>query len=180
MAHIRMHKDKWRVEVLRHGIRKSKVLPTYAEAVAWGEDQQGRLDGARARYLSESEAKTIDVPLLTSIPVTVLDAMRGIPHGVNDVILASVPISENIGIYFLLRGQEVVYVGQSIDVLTRIARHKREGKWFDHYTIMAAPEDQLDRLEAMYIRAFVPCDNISFGNVKPKKKTIKPQEAVCD
>jgi hypothetical protein len=169
MASITQHNSGWRVFVHKHGQRKTKVLSTYAEASAWAEDQERRLDGVKARFLSEKESATLDLPLLTAIPVSVLDAIRTVPHCIYDVISAAIPVKQNTGIYFLILNNEVVYVGQSIDLLGRVSRHIRDGKRFDSYAFLSAPKEKLDELERKYIRAFVPVDNISFGNEKPKK-----------
>lgn len=180
MASITQHNSQWRAFVFKHGIRKTKVLPTYDEAAAWAKDQERRLDGYKSRLLGEDEASSLGVPLLTALPLTVLDAIKTVPRSIYDVLSAAVPIKENTGIYFLIRNNEVVYVGQSIDVLGRISRHIREGKQFDAYAIMSAPENQLDELEKKYIRAFVPLENISFGNDKTRRKTKRLSAASGD
>jgi hypothetical protein len=64
------------------------------------------------------------------------------------------------GIYFLLRQDTIVYVGQSINVLTRIADHKRDGiKNFDRIFVVQCKQAELNHLEALYIDKFRPVHN---------------------
>lgn len=164
MAYIRVFRGQWRAEVQKSGIRKSKLLPTYEEAKEWAAYTERQLEGARARFLAPDDLKSIGLTLSTAMPVSVLNAVREIPHSIHEVLLASVPMRHGSGIYFLLRNKEVVYVGQSVDVLGRISRHRREGRAFDAYAYIDCAPEEMDRLERLYIRAFVPEENMSLGN----------------
>ena len=94
------------------------------------------------------------------------------------------------GVYVLLRGDEVLYVGQSINVYQRVAQHynaKRRGYRkklagvtpFD-LRIRAIPYDrilirpclvaELDRIELGYIHRYKPRFNIDMGTLLPKVK----------
>lgn len=164
MAYIRQYRDKWRAEVQKHGTRRTKVFPTKDQAIEWADFVESQLDGAKARFLPVEERKPLGLALSTAIPTSVLNAVKEIPHSIYDVILASVPVTHGSGIYFLLRKNEVIYVGQSVDVLGRISRHRREGRAFDAYAYIECAQDEMDRLERLYIRAFVPEENMSLGN----------------
>lgn len=59
-----------------------------------------------------------------------------------------------IGVYFLLDGDDVVYVGQAVDVYSRIGQHK--DKRFDRYAFVPCPVDALDMLESLYIHCLRP------------------------
>lgn len=61
-----------------------------------------------------------------------------------------------IGCYFLLLRDEVVYIGKSIDIISRISQHAADGKEFDEYTYMLCSMDDLDGLEARLITHFQP------------------------
>lgn len=91
--------------------------------------------------------------------------MAAVPHSLKEVLEAVVPARSMVGVYFLVKDSEVIYVGQSIDVLGRISKHRREGRDFDAYTYMLCEKDKLDRLEATYITAFMPWLNLSLGRV---------------
>jgi hypothetical protein len=100
----------------------------------------------------------------------VLDACRQLPHSKIDVLEAAIPTAKASGVYFLIRDREVVYVGQSRDVLHRVARHRRDGKAFDAFSYIECDLKDMDRLEVLYIKAFVPPENVSFGNLRERKQ----------
>jgi hypothetical protein len=61
------------------------------------------------------------------------------------------------GVYFLLLGENIVYVGQSTNVLTRISSHQLEGaKIFDRIFVVECRQAELCHLEALYIDKFKP------------------------
>lgn len=65
-----------------------------------------------------------------------------------------------MGVYFLLRGSEVVFVGQSADVLVRISQHWAEKeKKFDGYTVIECPADEQNLVQAHFICKFKPVHN---------------------
>jgi hypothetical protein len=74
------------------------------------------------------------------------------------------------GVYFLCLDDEVVYVGQSVNVPTRVMTHVIEsrhpaGKTFDHARIfyLPTPESELLRVEAEFIRRLQPRYNTAPG-----------------
>lgn len=71
-----------------------------------------------------------------------------------EIAEASLPWANASGVYFLLDGDEVVYVGQSVNVYSRIGQHT--GKRFDRYAFVPCPIDALDRLESLYIHCLRP------------------------
>lgn len=61
------------------------------------------------------------------------------------------------GVYFLLQDEDIVYVGQSINVLTRLAEHFRASlKQFNRVFVIECKAAELNHLEAMYIDKFRP------------------------
>ena len=73
-------------------------------------------------------------------------------------------------IYFLIDGDQIVYVGQSGDGPTRVASHRAERKKsFTHFFILPAPTENLNELEALYIHKFKPKYN----------KSLPVQRLVC-
>lgn len=58
------------------------------------------------------------------------------------------------GVYFLIKNNEVVYVGQSTNVLNRIQGHK--DKDYDQAFYIECEKDSLLELETKYIIAFTP------------------------
>jgi hypothetical protein len=66
------------------------------------------------------------------------------------------------GVYFLLDGDEVVYVGQAKSVYQRIGCHV--DKKFDRYAYVPCPLDMLDKLESLYIHCLQPKLNYTHKN----------------
>jgi len=63
------------------------------------------------------------------------------------------------GVYFLFSGHEIIYIGQSINVCSRVAGpgggHSRT-KNFDHFAFIECPQEYLGCLEAHFIMKFRP------------------------
>jgi len=83
-----------------------------------------------------------------------------------------------IGIYFLKQKDEVVYVGQSINIHRRIEQHK--DKKFDNYSYIQCSKDMLNCTEEAYILRFNPIYNkrkaeltIGCDSLKEKSKLLK-------
>jgi hypothetical protein len=74
--------------------------------------------------------------------------------------ICALPTPVETGVYFLLLGQMVQYIGQSNRVFDRIRAHRRTQQIpFDRWFILPVPLADLDTVEAMYIRAFNPAFN---------------------
>lgn len=83
------------------------------------------------------------------------------------------PIEEyHPGIYFLFRGEEIVYVGKSLWATARVFVHQRDkDKDFDSFTILSFLAEQLDDKELEYICKFRPVYNNSLtANLTLKTK----------
>lgn len=68
------------------------------------------------------------------------------------------------GIYFLIKDKRVVYVGQSINISSRMIAHIRNGVDFDAYSIVQCDGAQLDLLESFYIHNLKPTGNGRLNN----------------
>jgi len=79
----------------------------------------------------------------------------------------SVPNEQTQGIYFLLDGKRVVYVGQSKSVRARIGNHlSSTSKTFDSYWMIEIKSaEDLNLTEARYIDALQPKYNKAMPNV---------------
>lgn len=85
----------------------------------------------------------------------------------NNIISMSVPYTAHCGIYFLIENDTIVYIGQSIDIMWRVAEHRKQGKSFDRFAMIPIPAPWLDRIERLYVRALEPRDNkIKFSGRK--------------
>ena len=80
------------------------------------------------------------------------------------------------GVYFLFNQNDVVYVGQGQDILSRIGHHALAGKkQFDSYAYLPCPADQLNEAEAHFIHLLQPYYNktIPFNDTYKSLPTIK-------
>jgi len=76
---------------------------------------------------------------------------------IGDQILEfEVPMSWPPCIYFLLDGLEVIYVGQSINLLSRIVGHRRDKKEFDRILYLPVAQADLNKIEQSWIRKLKP------------------------
>lgn len=63
-------------------------------------------------------------------------------------------------IYFLLRDNKIVYVGQSINIYSRIGEHFEDRKIkFNRFSIIPCKKENLEILETFYIHKFNPIYN---------------------
>lgn len=63
---------------------------------------------------------------------------------------------QQCGIYFLLKEEDVVYVGQSVNAAGRILTHLKEGKDFDRVLFWPQRRSRLDDVEKRLIRLLQP------------------------
>lgn len=70
---------------------------------------------------------------------------------------------DTCGVYFLIRGAEIVYVGQSVSVMSRLSQHLRGGKDFDRFAFVPVEKKNLNVVEWAYINIFRPALNKKFG-----------------
>jgi len=96
------------------------------------------------------------------------------------IIQRSRPVQALCGVYFLIHRSRVVYVGQSVNIMARIADHARSSKTFDRAHWVLCPEKDLSELEATYIDALKPPLNLA----KPQRKRAHivrdPKKIVLD
>lgn len=72
----------------------------------------------------------------------------------DEIAKAALPWKKASGIYFLLDGNEVVYIGQAVNVYSRIGQHAN--KRFDRFTFIPCAADALNVLESLYIHCLRP------------------------
>lgn len=92
-------------------------------------------------------------------------------HSEAQIVAASEPVKVLCGVYFLIRTERVVYVGQSVNVHARMSGHILEGsKTFDRIAFIECHPEQLDVWETLYIHIFKPELN-GKGNTECGKAT---------
>jgi hypothetical protein len=63
--------------------------------------------------------------------------------------------ASHAGVYFLLAGEEIVYVGKSVNVAGRVGSHSAD-KVFDRCLVMPVKKHLLEPMEAMLILCLYP------------------------
>lgn len=81
--------------------------------------------------------------------------------------------SSKSGIYFLLKGEEVVYVGKATNFIDRLIAHI-DDKDFDSYSVVECSKDEIDELETEYIYEYMPIYNktINSGDMLVSAKKL--------
>lgn len=145
MATIQKRGEKWFVQVSKQGKRISASFHTKSEANAWARETQIDLDNAHKSrlklYGKFSKLKN--------------------SAEYDEIVEAAIFMPSSSGIYFLILNDVITYIGQSKNVMTRIAEHARKGRKFTHISIIPCNEDDLIFLEKQYIEKFKPESNVS-------------------
>jgi len=89
-----------------------------------------------------------------------------------EILGASAKLPEQVGVYFLIRGNRVVYVGQTTSLYARLAQHQKE-KEFDRFSHIPCAAEDLDALEALYIHVLKP----ELNAVRSGGKVVAPMAA---
>jgi hypothetical protein len=85
-----------------------------------------------------------------------------------EIIKNKINIDKNIykGVYFLINKNKIVYVGNSKNILARIAVHLNKNKiLFDSYYFIEKSQDSVE-LESRYILKFLPKNNTMIASNK--------------
>lgn len=91
------------------------------------------------------------------IEILSLDGLRALPSDTGDLI-------DVCAVYFLWRGDELLYVGQSACLENRIFSHERRRDGyqagvqipFDRFTFLQTGKEAIDATETTYIQAYWP------------------------
>jgi len=76
------------------------------------------------------------------------------------IVRRATSISKVCGVYFLIAGSRIVYIGQSRRVYERISGHIRKADFgFDAYYVMPCKPGELLKIESRYIKALQPHGN---------------------
>jgi predicted DNA-binding transcriptional regulator AlpA len=82
-----------------------------------------------------------------------------VPSSLSMVADRLIEVPEVSGIYFLIQEGEVIYVGQSHNVASRIIGHKN--KTFDRAFVLPCPPSKMNETEAAFIGIFKPKLNMN-------------------
>jgi hypothetical protein len=72
------------------------------------------------------------------------------------------------GIYFLIQGDAIAYVGRALTIRDRLKAHHEKGRQFDRYWCFGGmPDDWQSHLEGFYIKRMKPFMNIATVSYDP-------------
>lgn len=87
--------------------------------------------------------------------------------------------NKKCGIYFLLNKGHVIYIGQTIDLYTRMGKHDSQSMPYDCMRFISCPNDLLDYYETRWIKRFLPSENKTHkGRKKQKSRYIKSDRII--
>lgn len=149
MASIQCFGDKWRAQIYIGGMRESSVFDEKFQAETWAKDREVTLKAINRKIVASHTMKKDRKVFVDSTEI----------HSDEEIIESSMSAPDTSGVYFLIRGGAIVYVGQSRNVYARIEAHK-QSKEFDRITVLECEERNLRSLESLYIKKFQPPLNI--------------------
>lgn len=107
----------------------------------------------RSRRDAIAHAVATNIEAMATINQAKLKALQA----EEQIVAAAVPMRALCGVYFLVKGCAVVYVGKSTNVHYRLGEHAGKGVYdFDRYHIIQCDPREVDELEALYIAKFAP------------------------
>jgi len=126
-------------------------------------EKEALLNLSNARSKLEKEVQDLKSKASHEIKMNLLsDTLTGkYMLDVSEIVANSAPFKSKCGVYFLIQDDQVVYVGQSVSVDTRVRDHANNKyavnvKVFDRYAYIPCEKHQLDVLESLYIHALNP------------------------
>lgn len=142
----------WSVRWRANGKKKTLSLRTADKALA---------QSMAEKILADVKARNADVALARHLA------------GANGIAFDGVPIPTALSkhaqrlhhfkdphyppcVYFLVSGDEVLYVGQTIELPLRIATHRKKGRAFDRVLFLPVPRSRREEYEAAFIKLLRP------------------------
>lgn len=158
MASVRERKTStgdvsYQVQIRRKDFVKTATFPTEEEARAWASMYERAV-------MSRRSLRRLDLDLLEAGGVQGDDLTEA-----EIVEASSRDLGKVSGVYFLVKGGRVVYVGQSGDVHARLAQHRRckDKQAHDRAAVICCPPQRRLYLERHYIEKFNPVWNKTAG-----------------
>ena len=132
------------------------------------EQERARLLGIRIKFGLEEDIRVLQEKLgalktveLFSSALPVISQRYLLTE--EEIVSSSIEWKLPSGVYFLICDSSVVYVGQSVNVFSRIGTHANEKK-FDRFAFVPCEPSMLNKLESLYIHMLRPRLNGSFNN----------------
>jgi predicted GIY-YIG superfamily endonuclease len=143
MAEIEQRGSRFRARFHHNYYRYSATFDSRDEAERWAIESK-RL--ARSGIVPKKQG-------IGKRPRLLVAPNRPIGVGLAEIVAAARPYERICGVYFLIRHGSVIYVGQSLDVMRRIAAHRIQ---FDSYHVLPIAPALLDLYESHYIASLRP------------------------
>jgi len=151
----------------RHAIIRKRVATRQAniqkreqerrEALMYADGLKVKIIAMEARLAALCHSEKMSVASATLTNKALLTA--------DEILKVALPWEQVAGVYFLVKDEEVIYVGQSVNIYSRISEHRH--KQFDKYAFVPCSVDLLNKLESLYIHVLRPKLN---GNINAQEK----------
>lgn len=117
------------------------------------------------RWIKENLLDVCEGVELAPVPVLVKEPCQwSVPNALAMVADRLIEVPQISGIYFLVHDGKVIYVGQSINVATRILGHKN--KTYDRALVLPCARQKLNEVESAFIGFFKPILNMNQDETK--------------
>lgn len=126
--------------------RREKMQLAKQDAITYAGGLRHEIDALEAKLGTLQRMETMN---LASAAMTGKILLRE-----DEIVKAALPWEHSSGVYFLLDGNEIVYVGQAKNVYVRISCHT--DKRFDRYAFVPCSLNALDKVESLYIHYLRP------------------------
>jgi hypothetical protein len=112
---------------------------------------------AAINLVQQFDGRDFPAPIRIVLSAAKVTDFRKVPASLREVVgLCDITDeTRRIGVYFLVRDGCLLYVGQSVNAVGRVAEHYRRYE-FDSVLFLPWPADDLNRIEAALIRALRP------------------------
>lgn len=164
MASILQIGNKWRAQVRRKDFdTEAKTFDSREEAEEWSALVEARINDVRNWRAKSTQPR---MQLKTRDGLLTL----------SQILLASEPSTKIAAVYFLIKDNQIVYIGSTVDAQSRLLDHRNRGKEFDRHLVLAFKTiEQAREAELLYINQFKPEHNVLVK--RPRRRSTRPASA---
>lgn len=152
MSNIEERNGRFRAQVYRRRVRATKTFGSLREAETWVAEQKRIIASTGRLSLVETGRRRVDYGAVTFSPTRSEGLLSE-----QAILAAAQPYQKVCGVYFLIAGHRIMYVGQSTDAHYRAGYHAASlGRVFDAVHVIPCDERDACLLESRYIMALQP------------------------
>lgn len=167
MASFRFRRGSWRAEIAICGNRLSKTFREKKEAEKWASETEELLRTGAIKSLRQKQSLP-KISVASSLKLTA-----------DHVLKTSHRFLQITGVYFLIRDEAIIYIGQSTDIFARLSKHRRSGRKFDRYAFIECRPTLLDDLEHYCILKHSPPGNHDYmGKIVTPRMRQTPTDRI--